>query len=154
MARLQAWDFPLVSGYPREGVVNHSGFRSGRPSVASVCFVFDLSVGWLKWRAEFKYVGIPILDTTEPTFIVQKGLLTSIFRSCLLFLYHVIIAGGFDPVDIHLTPYLWSAINGESLLNSSMVSGRTINKHEKKKSNFSSVLIPIYFILQYFSLKF
>ncbi len=42
-------------------------WRNSQPkrSVALLCSVLDLSVGWLKWRTDFGILGIPILDTTR-----------------------------------------------------------------------------------------
>ncbi len=48
--------FPRVSGYPYDGAVILPCFRLGRLSVALSCSVLDLSVGRLKWKANFGYV--------------------------------------------------------------------------------------------------
>ncbi len=55
--------FPLIPGYPCYRAVNPSHFRSGRQFFCLVVFHSDPSVGWLKWKADFGFVGIPISDT-------------------------------------------------------------------------------------------
>ncbi len=65
MARPQAWGFSPVSGHPCNRTVNSSHFGSRRRSDVLSCSVLDLSIGRLKWRADFGIHSILISDTME-----------------------------------------------------------------------------------------
>ncbi len=65
--------FPRVSGYPYNKTVNPSHFRLEKRSVVLLCSVSDPLVSGLKWKTDFGYVGIPVSDTTRPSWLLKMA---------------------------------------------------------------------------------